>query len=83
MFTVLPREPVRALTGVVMPTGRCLGETVEPQQSVWWVQVQNSKGQIGWTDRPADFDGKDLPAAEISHEVVRATPRVRCAGGLE
>jgi len=27
--------------------------------AVWWVQVKNQKGQIGWTDETDHFDGMD------------------------
>ena len=30
----------------------------EPK-SVWWVKIKNRKGQIGWTQLPENFDGKD------------------------
>lgn len=28
-------------------------------ESVWWVKVKNSKGQIGWTDQTKNFTGMD------------------------
>ncbi|MBI1760533.1 MAG: hypothetical protein HYR56_03765 [Acidobacteria bacterium] len=28
-------------------------------QSIWWVKVKNSKGQIGWTDQTKHFNGMD------------------------
>jgi hypothetical protein len=38
---------------------RCTGKIVERSKSVWWVQIRNARGQIGWTDEPDKFDGKD------------------------
>lgn len=38
---------------------RCLGRIVEPTQWAWWVQVKNKSGQVGWTNQPQKFDGKD------------------------
>jgi len=40
----------------------CAGRIVEETQAVWWVQLRNSKGQIGWTNQPDKFDGKDAIA---------------------
>jgi hypothetical protein len=38
---------------------RCNGRIIERPQRVWWVQIQNRRGQIGWTNQPERFDGKD------------------------
>jgi hypothetical protein len=38
---------------------RCTGKIVERPESVWWVQVRNSRGQTGWTSDAGKFDGKD------------------------
>jgi hypothetical protein len=38
---------------------RCVGTVVQQPQVVWWVQVKNAKGQIGWTNQPERFDNKD------------------------
>jgi hypothetical protein len=27
--------------------------------AIWWVQVRNARGQVGWTRHPEAFDGKD------------------------
>lgn len=27
--------------------------------AIWWVQVRNTRGQVGWTHHPEAFDGKD------------------------
>jgi hypothetical protein len=35
------------------------GEILEEGASTWWVKLRNAQGLIGWTDRAADFDGKD------------------------
>lgn len=35
-------------------------EIVIRPKSVWWVKVQNEKGQIGWSDQSANFDNKEL-----------------------
>lgn len=37
----------------------CTGKIVERPQTVWWVQVRNARGQVGWTDAPDKWDGKD------------------------
>lgn len=31
---------------------------VRPPATTWWVQIRNSKGQVGWTTRADDFEGK-------------------------
>lgn len=41
---------------------RCTGRIVEQAQAVWWVQLRNVKGQVGWTHQPEKFDGKDALA---------------------
>lgn len=41
---------------------RCTGQIVEQTQSIWWVQVQNIRGQTGWTSDVDKFDGKDALA---------------------
>jgi hypothetical protein len=41
---------------------RCAGKIVQEAQVVWWVQLRNSKGQVGWTSQPEEFDGKDAIA---------------------
>ena len=30
----------------------CSGTIIEHPQSVWWVQIRNSRGQVGWTNEP-------------------------------
>jgi len=40
----------------------CLGKIVEKSQTAWWVQLRNSKGQVGWTNQPEKFGGKDAIA---------------------
>jgi hypothetical protein len=37
----------------------CAGAILERPRSVWWVQIRNAKGQIGWTDEPEKFGNKD------------------------
>lgn len=37
----------------------CLGHITVPVSVTWWVKVRNSAGQIGWTDDPDAFAGKD------------------------
>ena len=32
--------------------------------SVWWVKMQNKKGEIGWTDQPENFGHKDACGGE-------------------
>ena len=38
---------------------RCNGKIVERSTTVWWIQIRNAAGNIGWTNEPAAFDGKD------------------------
>ena len=33
----------------------CSGTIIEHPQSVWWVQIRNSSGQVGWTNEPDKF----------------------------
>ena len=40
-------------------SNRCAGAIVEQPKQVWWVQIKNEKGQIGWTNKPNKFDRKD------------------------
>jgi hypothetical protein len=48
---------------------RCVGTIVQKPQVVWWVQVKNAKGQIGWTSQPEKFDNKDaLGVADLQSE---------------
>jgi hypothetical protein len=44
---------------------RCTGRIVERTESIWWVQVRNSRGQTGWTSDPGKFDGKDQLGVKI------------------
>ena len=32
---------------------------VTPPATTWWVQIRNRKGQVGWTTRVDDFEGKE------------------------
>lgn len=45
----------------IEPT-RCAGRIVERSETVWWVQVRNRLGRVGWTNEPEKFDGKDAIA---------------------
>jgi hypothetical protein len=45
---------------------RCVGKIVDRPKSVWWVQIVNARGQVGWTDEPGKFDGKDLFAINVA-----------------
>ncbi len=36
-----------------------LGVLEESPVTQWWVRIRNGKGQIGWTNRAADFSNKD------------------------
>lgn len=40
-------------------SSRCVGTVLEQPQSVWWVQIKNARGQIGWTDETNKFGNKD------------------------
>ena len=35
----------------------CTGEIIEHPESVWWVQMRNSRAQVGWTNEPDKFYG--------------------------
>jgi hypothetical protein len=35
----------------------CTGDIIEYPVSSWWAKVRNSRGQIGWTNQTADFEG--------------------------
>jgi hypothetical protein len=39
--------------------GTCAGDIVVEPKRVWWVQLKNSRGQIGWSAEPDTFDGRD------------------------
>jgi hypothetical protein len=39
---------------------KCVGKIVEQPARIWWVQIQDSRKRVGWTDEPAAFDGKDV-----------------------
>lgn len=39
---------------------RCDGKIVERSTTVWWIQIRNAAGQVGWTNEPDAFDGKDV-----------------------
>ena len=38
---------------------RCAGAIVNQSKQVWWVQIKNAKGQVGWTNEPDKFDRID------------------------
>jgi hypothetical protein len=38
---------------------RCNGKIVEPSTTMWWIQIRNAEGRVGWTNEPDAFDGKD------------------------
>lgn len=33
---------------------------IQENQSIWWVELKNNNGQIGWSNQPENFDNKDL-----------------------
>lgn len=35
-------------------------EVISQPTAVWWVKVKNQKGQIGWSNQPEHFDGKEV-----------------------
>jgi hypothetical protein len=61
--------------GCAHAPSRCVGTLVQQPRSVWWVQMKNAKGQIGWTSEPEKFDNKDALAG--NGEVGRAAPSAR------
>jgi hypothetical protein len=42
-----------------MCTDDCVGKILERPQSVWWAQIRNGNGEIGWTDQPRKFGNRD------------------------
>jgi hypothetical protein len=48
------RGPQHIVGGEELPA-----RIVEQPRITWWVQIRNSRGQIGWSDRPDHFDHKD------------------------
>jgi hypothetical protein len=38
---------------------RCIGKIVERSLTTWWVQIENSRGRVGWSNEPESFDGKN------------------------
>jgi hypothetical protein len=44
--------------GCKIDPGRCPANILQMPQSVWWVQVRNAQGQIGWTNEPDKFDNR-------------------------
>src|SRR5262252_2487306 len=46
------------------PCTGCAGTIVARPRQVWWVSIRNAKGQVGWTNEPDKFDGKDALGAE-------------------
>ncbi len=53
---------------------RCVGRIVERPVSEWWVQIRNSRGQIGWTKETDKFDGKDALGIEGGQTNCTTTP---------
>ncbi|MGP0629256.1 hypothetical protein ACTRW9_06100 [Nitrospina sp. 32_T5] len=41
------------------PREDCWGQLQKAEESVWWVQMKNAGGTVGWTDRPELFGDKD------------------------
>jgi hypothetical protein len=37
----------------------CVGTIIARPQRTWWVSIRNARGQIGWTNEPDKFSGKD------------------------
>ena len=38
---------------------RCDGKIVERSTTIWWIQIKNAAGQVGWMNEAEAFDGKD------------------------
>ncbi len=55
-------DVVEVTDGGCRPAGGCAGRLVAEPTMVWWVQVRNAKGQVGWTDRPELFENTDALA---------------------
>ena len=45
------------------------GSNIPRTTSNWWVQIKNRKGQIGWTDKPQNFDNKDACGAPVDMSI--------------
>lgn len=41
------------------PREDCWGQLQKAEESVWWVQMKNAGGTVGWTDHPELFGDKD------------------------
>jgi len=39
------------------PTSACAGTIIEKPRQIWWVQVRNDRGELGWTNQTDRFDG--------------------------
>jgi hypothetical protein len=37
----------------------CVADVFRWPESVWWVQIKNQRGQLGWTNRAVDFGNRD------------------------
>lgn len=46
-------------------------KVLSPPQAVWWVEIKNRKGQIGWSNQPDNFDNKD----SCAHHSLRPAER--------
>jgi hypothetical protein len=38
---------------------RCVGKIVERSVTTWWVQIQDARKRVGWTNEPSAFDGRN------------------------
>lgn len=41
------------------PSAECWGNLDTKPESIWWVQIETAKGQIGWTNQPENFSHAD------------------------
>lgn len=41
------------------PSAECWGELETTPQSIWWIQIETSTGQSGWTNQPEHFSHAD------------------------
>lgn len=45
------------------------GARIPAVTNTWWVQIRNTQGQSGWTDRPGNFDNKDACGAPVDNSI--------------
>jgi hypothetical protein len=49
----------RVFEAQLLPAGESALRLLSEPRIVWWVQIRNGQGRIGWTDQADRFDGTD------------------------